>query len=366
MAEPLKHIYNPQFFDRLTPVLERRIRNFDSRKFIHLVFDNRWPDLELKARVRHVTTALHRFMPADFLSASSLIRSIAEDIRDSGEKGDFAWIFLPDYIECYGLQHPAESLEALADITRLVSAEFAVRPFILHFPDLTFAHMRKWSTHADPHARRLASEGCRPRLPWAPRIPLLVEKPALVLSILENLKQDPVAFVRRSVANNLNDIAKDHPDLVLEVCAKWSGMHPHTNQILKHGCRMLLKKGHVDALRMHGFDPSSKGLVNGFAIGSPEIKVGEDLQFGFEFINPARKASAYRLEYAIDYVTSTGRMSRKVFKILERELGGGDRVSIRRKKSFRNLTTRRHYKGRHVLSILANGKSVAATEFVVS
>ena len=121
------------------------------------------------------------------------------------------------HIEVYGLGYPEESLHALEQITRLVSAEFAVRPFILRDPDRTMEYFRRWSLDENATVRRLASEGCRPRLPWAVALPMFKKDPSPLLPILENLKDDASLYVRKSVANNLNDISKDHPDLVLEL-----------------------------------------------------------------------------------------------------------------------------------------------------
>ncbi|HYC86285.1 MAG TPA: DNA alkylation repair protein, partial [Chryseosolibacter sp.] len=225
--------------------------------------------------------------------------------------------------------------------------------------------MLKWSTHPHAHVRRLASEGCRPRLPWAMGVPALKQNPLPILRILENLKRDDSEFVRRSVANNLNDIAKDHPDVVVDICSRWRGSHINTDWILRHGCRTLLKKGNKTALLMHGFNPDTKAVVRSLRINTNKIKVGDELQFDFQFQTLEKKSSTYRLDYAIDYLTSSGKTSRKIFKITEKEVAPGKMVTIERRQSFRDLTTRKHHPGKHTLTILANGKKLATTEFVV-
>jgi 3-methyladenine DNA glycosylase AlkC len=366
MAEALKFMYNPAFFEGLCPVLSKHIPGFDCKQFIFRVFDNSWPDLELKARVRKISLVLHAFMPPEFTVASKILTNISYALRSSELKHNtFSTIFLPDYVEVFGLDYPAESLIALEEITKLVSAEFAVRPFIIRYPETTMKHMYEWSLSSDPNVRRLSSEGCRPRLPWAMGLPSFKKDPAIIFPILENLKTDPSEFVRRSVANNLNDIGKDHPDAVLKICRRWKGVHRHTDWILRHGCRGLLKKGNTKALELHGFDPNKRSAVRSLKLKQQKVRVGGDLTFDFEFASLENNVSRYRLEYAIDYITSSGKTSRKIFKIAEKKLQPGGRLVIERRQSFKDLTTRKHHKGKHVLSILANGKKMAATEFLV-
>jgi hypothetical protein len=187
----------------------------------------------------------------------------------------------------------------------------------------------------------------------------------MILTILENLREDPSEYVRRSVANNLNDIAKDHAELVLDLVRKWHGRHPHTDWIIKHGCRTLLKKGNEHALTLHGFNPGTKSGVIALTLQKRKIKIGDDLTFAFDFLNQGKNLASFRLEYAIDYITSTGKTSRKVFKIAENEFVPGTPVKIQRKQSFKNFTTRKHYKGKHLIAILANGKKLAQEEFIV-
>jgi 3-methyladenine DNA glycosylase AlkC len=366
MAEALKHMYNPGFFETLCPVMRRSIPNFDCKYFIHRVFNNEWPDLELKQRVRHIAVTLHDFLPDDFPNASRILVNLAKTLTVNAvrEQG-FATIFIPEYIQVYGLDHPTDSLNAIEEITQLVSAEFAIRPFIIRYPEITMKKMKEWSKHENASVRRLSSEGCRPRLPWAMGIPLLKKDPSLILPILENLKTDPSEYVRRSVANNLNDLAKDHPALVLELVKKWFGKNADTDRIIKHGCRTLLKKGNIEILGLHGYDPKSRGVLKTFELPKTKVKIGEQLNFSIGFLNREKKQTAYRLEYAIDYLTSTGKRSHKIFKITENDFDAGKTVMIQRKQSFKNLTTRKHFKGKHTLSIFSNGKKIGEKEFMV-
>ncbi|HEX6224052.1 MAG TPA: DNA alkylation repair protein [Chryseolinea sp.] len=364
MAEPLKYMYDVNFFERLYPVLKKVIPGFEERKFVYSVFDNEWPDLELKQRTRQVTRALNQCLPPEYPRAIEMIMSISGLLREREKAQSYPFIFLPEYIELYGLSHFSLSMKAIEESTKLVSAEFAIRPFIIKYPRETMRCMLGWSTHPDAAVRRLASEGCRPRLPWAVGLPDLKRDPSPILPILENLKTDPSEYVRRSVANNLNDIAKDHPEVALQIARNWKGISKETDWIIKHGCRTLLKRGNEAVLTLHGFDPKAKASVKEF--NTPKkIRIGDRLDFDFTFFSRERSSALFRLEYAIDYQTSTGKISRKVFKLSESTFEPYEPVHIRRKQSFRDLTTRKHFRGKHYIRILANGKELAGSEFIV-
>ena len=365
MATPLKYMYNPAFFEKLCPVLEQCIPGFHSQEFIFRIFNNQWPDLELKERVRRITTVLHQMLPPQFGLAVQHILLISRILEAGDRLQGFEYIFLPDYIEAHGLDHPDASLEALGEITRLVSAEFAVRPFLIRYPEKAMQFFHKWSQSKNANVRRLASEGCRPRLPWARALVTFKEDPSPILPLLENLKQDPSSYVRKSVANNLNDISKDHPQIVIALAEKWSGTHPHTDWIIRHGCRSLKKAGDEKTLRLHGFNAGSKSRISKLLLPK-EIRIGGLLNFTFAFKNIENKAAKFRLDYAIDYVTASGKISRKIFKISESTFPPGEKITITRKRSFKNFTTRKHFRGKHLLSIIANGKKLAAREFIVS
>jgi len=364
MATQLKYLYNPAYFEHLCPVLKECIPGFNSRDFIFRIFNNQWHDLGLKERVRHISTVLHDFLPEDFSSAVRYLIEVARTLETHGRSQRFENIFLPDYVEVYGQSNPAQSLAALEEITRLVSAEFAVRPFLLRDAATAMQFFRRWSLSDNENVRRLASEGCRPRLPWGVSLPMFKKDPSPLLPILDTLKADPSLYVRKSVANNLNDISKDHPGIIIALAREWKDTHPYTDWIVRHGCRTLLKKGDQHALTLQGFRPGCKAVIHGLLLPA-EVSIGGHLDFNFSFKSQEKKPTMFRLDYAIDYRTATGKMSRKVFKISENTFPPGQKVTIERKRSFRDLTTRKHFAGKHLLSILANGKKLAAKEFMV-
>lgn len=365
MSEPLKYMYNAHFFEQLCPLIKEVIPDFRERSFVHRVFDKTWPDLELKQRTRQVTKALREYLPSQYPKAVEVVVSICQRLQEK-KTGlpSYPFIFLPDYVELYGLNHFDVSMLAIEESTKLVSAEFAIRPFIEKYPEETMAVMLKWSTHPHEAVRRLSSEGCRPRLPWGMGLSQLKKDPSPVLPILENLKTDPSDSVRRSVANNLNDIAKDHSEIVLNLAKKWQGISPETDWIIKHGCRTLLKRGNVSALGLHGFNSKARAEIRNLVV-SRKVRIGQWLTFQFAFVNKEKRSEKYRIDYAIEYVSRTGNTSRKIFKLTESKFVSGTDVIFVRKKSFKNCTTRKHYKGVHRLMILANGAELARSEFFV-
>ena len=254
------------------------------------------------------------------------------------------------------------AVDALEAITQFVSCEFAVRPFLLKFNGKMISRMKKWSKHENFKVRRLASEGSRPRLPWAMAIPYLKEDPSPILPILENLKNDPSEWVRRSVANNLNDIAKDHPDLVIRLARKWKGISKETDAIIKHGSRTLLKKGHAEILSHYGLK-AEQVHVSAFKILTPKVNNGKDLVFCFQVSNGSEHKQTIRLEYGLYYLRANGQWSKKVFKISEKQVGSGVKLTIERKQSFKKITTRVFYPGKHKLSVIVNGEEKGTKMF---
>jgi 3-methyladenine DNA glycosylase AlkC len=263
-------------------------------------------------------------------------------------------VIFSEFVGRYGLEHWELSLPALAFFTPLASSEFGIRPFLLQDPERVLVTMREWANHPDEHVRRLASEGCRPRLPWGVSLPVFKEDPRPLLPILETLKDDPSDYVRKSVANNLNDISKDHPELVLDVCERWLGHSQERDRVVKQACRTLLKAGNPRALRLFGFGDPALIDVENLTLDRECISIGEDLQLSFELKVRAQEACPVRLERVVYYVKARGDLSPKVFQIKEGSFQPGDHV-ISRKHSFADLSTRRHYPGRHHIAVVVNG-----------
>ena len=363
MSTLLKDLYSPAFFDQFAATLKKTVPAIDQKKFIEEIFTPVFKDFELKQRMAHIAHVLHRFFPHDYKDAAPLLCELVEQIKTHGPAASsIEYLFIPEYIYLYGLEDYQRSVAAMEKITRFITCEFAVRHFILRYEQKMMPQMLKWSQHKNRHVRRLATEGCRPRLPWAMALPGLKKDPSPVLSILENLKQDSCEVVRRSVANNLNDISKDHPALALQIAQKWKGLGADTDAIIKHGLRTLLKAGDPSVLSFYKLKADQFKLSR-FKISTPQVMTGEYLQFEFMVENISNKIETLRLEYAVHYLKNNGSLSKKVFKISERTVQAGEKIQIIRRQSFRPITTRVFYKGTHRLSVMMNGKESKTLSF---
>ncbi|NRA53818.1 MAG: DNA alkylation repair protein [Gammaproteobacteria bacterium] len=356
MSGLFKDIYNTSFYDSFSQVLSQTITTFDPAQFKSLIFCAEFEHYELKARMNHTAKVLHHFLPKEFAPAVAVIKQIIDNLRRNDIYEDsIEFMFFPEYVAMYGLDDYENSVAAFEFITQYTSCEFAVRPFIVKYQAKMLQQMLLWSSHHDRRVRRLASEGARPRLPWAMALPSLKQDPTPLLAIFDQLKQDPYESVRRSVANNLNDIAKDNPDVVIGLAKSWLGHDKETDWLVKHGCRTLLKQGNSEILTLFGFDSRYVGLSN-FEIKTPEVKIGSHLEFSFSLTNTANKNQMVRLEYGLYYQKKNGELSRKVFKISERELAANQNYDFERKQSFKLITTRVFHPGLHQLALIINGK----------
>ena len=221
----------------------------------------------------------------------------------------------------------------------------------------------KWSKHENEHVRRLSSEGCRPALPWGVALNKYKKDPSPILPILEQLKTDPSAYVRKSVANNINDISKTHPDLIAKLSNDWYGKNELTDWIVKHGCRTLLKKGNRDVLGIFGFHDVSSISVSDFKISTKKVPFGGEMTFSFTV--EAKEATKIRLEYGIDYMKANGKHNRKIFQISEIAFKANQMKTYEKKHSFEELSTRKHYPGLHKITLIVNGVEQGTLEFVL-
>ncbi|SFM19588.1 3-methyladenine DNA glycosylase AlkC [Gracilibacillus orientalis] len=358
MSTPLKDMYSSEFFERFTAKVKSHYPLFDKTRFIETIFDENWKGLELKQRMRHISIAIFETFPPSYEEAVQLLMNMAPQCRG------FEYLFFPDFVERYGIEYWDTSMTALEEFTKYSSSEFAVRPFIIKNPSKMMEQMLDWSRHEDEHVRRLASEGCRPKLPWAAPLKRFQNDPSEIIPILEELKQDPSKYVQKSVANNLNDISKDHPALVKQIVHKWSGNDSVTDWILKHGSRSLLKKGDVEALRLFGYVSAKEITVEDLVLSQEQFSLGDTMEFSFQIRNESTQPIKLRIEYAIDFVKANGKQNRKIFKLSDKHYSD-ETVSILRKHAWKDLSTRKHYSGVHTVTIVVNGEEKASTEFVL-
>jgi len=363
MAEPLKNIYNQQFFNGFTKEMQNVIDDFDKDLFLAKIYDDEWENRELKQRMRHISTILKGFLPTDYKNSITKILELINRLKENQFGLSLEYMFLPDFIEQYGLNDYQISVKAFEEVTQFTSCEFAVRPFIIKYPIQMMKQMLIWSRHHHHGVRRFSSEGCRPRLPWAMALSKLKENPTPIIPILENLKNDESEFVRKSVANNLNDIAKDSPKKVINLIKKWYGKSKNTDWIIKHGCRTLLKQGNSEVMELFGFGSVKNIKIENFQISTPKVKVGEFLAFDFRLLNNNNENTKIRLEYGLYCQKANGSLSKKVYKISEKEYDKNSKTQINRKQSFRVITTRKFHLGLHQLSIIINGEEFEKLNF---
>lgn len=367
MAELFKNIYNHKFFNELTNTIHQIIPDFDTSSFLNIVFDAEWENRELKQRMRHISIVLKEHLSESYTKNVNSIVEIIQQLQKNGFKEDsLEFMFFPDFIEVYGLEDYNCSIIAFEQITQFTSCEFAVRPFIIKYEKEMTIQMHVWSMHKHPMVRRLSTEGCRPRLPWAMAIPALKKNPSPIIPILENLKNDKSESVRRSVANNLNDISKDNPNVVINLVKKWQGKTKETDWLLKHACRTLLKQGNSEVMELFGFSSIDEIKISNFQILTPNVKTGGSLGFRFNLINTSKLKLKIRLEYGLYYQKANGTLSKKVFKISEKEYPANSTREIIRKQSFKIITTRKYHLGLHQISIIINGNEFEKLGFDLS
>jgi len=357
----LKDLFDEASVEVIGAAISGAESTFDRDGFMAAVFDRDWRDRELKARMRHIAVTLHSFLPDPYRKALDVLRRASPGTEAAG----FAAMAFSDFVEVYGLDDPDASLPVLGRFTLVVSAEFAVRPFIIRYPEASFAQMARWAEDPDPRVRRLASEGCRPRLPWAMALKPLQDDPAPILPILTALRHDPSNDVRRSVANNLNDIAKDHPGLVVEILASWQDGSTEVADITRHALRTLLKQGDPKALGLLGYAPSPEVLVTGLAVSPVKVHVGDFTTLSFTVASTSDREQSLMVDAVVFFRKARGHASPKVLKLRTAQLAAGDSMGIRRKISLAPMSTRRIYPGTHAVEVQINGSRFERREFEV-
>lgn len=372
MAEPFKNIWDEQFFGEFTETMKCIMGDFDEYLFLSQVIDDKWESEAFLQRRMHISTVMRYFLPRDYKNAIvkilEFIKYVKEtpywkNVKETQFGLSLKYLILADFVAQYGLDDYETSVRALEEITQFTTCEFAVRPFIIKYPDEMMRQMLAWSKHEHWGVRRLASEGCRPRLPWSMALPNLKNNPAPIIPILENLKDDSFEIVRKSVANNLNDIAKDNPQTVIDLARKWQGKSKNADWVIKHGCRTLLKQGNTDTLEIFGLKTVKNINIQSFQLLTPKVSIGKSLEFSFKLINDNKEKVKIRLEYGIYYQKENGTLSKKVYKISEKEYAGNSITQITRKQSFRLITTRTFHLGLHQISVIINGNEFEKHDF---
>lgn len=365
---PLKCYFGAQTARELGAAIVSIHSPFPTERFEKNVKE-RVDGLELKARVAVIAEELREFLPADYPTAIGiLIATLGPEITPEQGMFNAGHTLMPVayFIECYGLDHAEISFAAIREVTKRNTGEYAIRPFLRRYPERTLNVMRQWAQDLSENVRRLASEGMRPRLPWATRLTAFVEDPSPVLEILEGLRCDTSRFVQKSVANNLNDIAKDHPDRVLDIAQRWMNeRHDETSWIVRHALRTLLKKGNPRAMRILGFRPNVDIEVSPLVLAADSVQEGGSIAFRTSLKNLESICAPVLVDYVVHYVKSSGERKKAVFKLNTLMLEPGKNVTVEGNHSFRKVKTRQLYSGRHRIDVQVNGRMVVGCEFTL-
>lgn len=368
MAEPFKNLFNVNLIISMAEQFKRHWQEFNAQGFIDTA-SHQLDTLELKARSQQITAAMSQYLPEDFEQAGQiLLDSLAPESDEEqaiNHDGISGWAIMPmsDYVGIHGLAHHDFSMTLLNAMTRRFTAEFSIRFFLLNSPAETLKTLKSWLNDNNKHVRRLISEGTRPRLPWAMQLPSFIQNPAPVIELLEALKDDPEEYVRRSVANNLNDIAKDHPDLVANIAKQWMlDADDNRKRLIRHACRTLLKQGNRDTLEVFGYAPPELESTQ-LEIHEEQVRLNNHLRFSLSLVSRCDKEQSLMIDYVIHHQKKNGKTAPKVFKWKKVVLPAGKKLSMSKQHPFKPVTTRVYYDGLHAVEILINGQSVAKKSF---
>jgi 3-methyladenine DNA glycosylase AlkC len=368
-VEPLKNFFDRRVIGAISAEFASVWPSFAQRAFVSACLRD-LEALTLTQRAGHIADVLHRHLSVDYPRAVELmIGTLASPHPGVPASAMASFRYLPHvtYVARYGLEHFEASMRAQLELTQRFTAEFSIRAFIVRHPEQTYAQLLAWTEHPNVHVRRLVSEGTRTRLPWAPRLAAYQREPAPVMSLLERLKDDPERYVQRSVANSLNDLAKDHPERVIELCRRWLvGASEARTWIVRHGLRSLVKRGHRGALGLLGASEGAEVEVTRVAFTPRKVRLGDELRFTVELASVGRRVQELVVDYAVHFVKANGERKPKVFKLKRLTLAPGASAALAGRVSFAEKTTRKHYCGRHAIDLLVNGETFALGEFNVS
>ena len=366
MAEPLKNSFGPDVPVAIADMLAAADPAFDRDGFITACLDG-YDDLELTPRARHIAEAMAEHLPADRAQALRIVTaSLGEEIQADDLTGMEAFRYLPHvyFVADHGLDHFDLAMTAQYELTKRFTAEFSIRAYLERYEDETLEVLHEWADDPSVHVRRLVSEGTRPRLPWAPRLRTFQADPAPVVELLELLKDDDEEYVRRSVANNLNDIAKDHPDLVVDIAARWwADASDDRRRLVRHGLRTLIKNGDPGALAVLGYTADSPARVAGSTVTPDRVEIGGSVRVEVDVENPSGEPAGALVDLRVHFVKANGTTSPKVFKGAELQLEPGATATVRKSISVRQHSTRTHHPGTHRVDILINGVATPIGSF---
>ncbi|WP_404451998.1 DNA alkylation repair protein [Virgibacillus necropolis] len=250
---PLKSYFDGRLAVQLADLIHSHYPRFTKKSFVKSVASE-VENKELKARVEVIADTLKQHLPTDYEEALAILLKILGP-ENKTEEGMFTkgYFLMPVayFVERYGLDHFDLSLNAMYEITKRHTSEYAIRPYLIADTDCCMAYFRDWINDPNSHVRRLVSEGTRPRLPWAKKIPPLKDNVQNNLRLLENLMHDSSRYVQKSVANHINDLTKENPEVVLTWIHQYISENDDMNpKIIINGLRTLVKLKDEHALEI--------------------------------------------------------------------------------------------------------------------
>ncbi|HYN06953.1 MAG TPA: DNA alkylation repair protein [Vicinamibacterales bacterium] len=370
MADTLKTFFNPALVRRLAADLARAHPVFPVGPFVKQACAG-LAALELLDRGRHIARTLRVHLPQDYPEAIDvLLRSLGpEHATDELVGAGMApFFYLPHvlFVADHGLAHFDLSMRAQYELTKRFSAESSIRPYIAADPERVLEVLRGWTRDGNAHVRRLVSEGIRLRLPWAPRVAWLDANPDRVVALLELLKDDESTMVRRSVANNLNDLGKVRPDLLIRTAAAWlENASQERRSLVEHALRSAVKRGDGDALRLLGYGQAPSVSLERVTFLPRRVRIGQRVCMSFTLRSRGRAPQDLLVDAAVQFVKARGTTAAKVFKVARVVLAPRARIDLRLNISLAVHTTRVPQPGKHLVDVIVNGKRMHAGMFQV-
>lgn len=370
MAEPLKNFFSPALVREISRRLAEAEPTFDEKTFIRRATRG-LEDLELLERARLIMHSLRASLPEPYEDALQILLDSLGPEHQTDEligAGMAPFFYLPHvlFVAEYGVPHFDASMRAQYELTRRFSAEFSIRAFLNGDPERTLEWLSRWATDPHPHVRRLVSEGTRLRLPWAPRVQWLDDHPDRIIALISPLRDDPATLVRRSVANNLNDLGKVWPDLLVDTCRSWlDDRGTDRRELVEHALRSAVKRGDAGALSLLGYGGKPSVSAEEIRFVPPTVAIGEKVTIGLTLRSRSRKVQNLLVDLAVHFVKADGKPRPKVFKLKRVEVPVSGEVRLEKVISLAVHTTRKPHPGEHRVDVILNGRSSPIGSFQV-
>lgn len=359
-----KHAFNAELLQQMADSISRYFPQFNATAF--LAIESQLADREMKARVHLIRDALAAELPENYHQALNILVSV---LKDNQLKGFSVWP-IAEFIQKHGLDYPDISLDALAIVTQYFTSEWAVRPFIKKYPQQTMTFLLDCAKSDNVDIRRWASEGTRPRVPWGEQLPAFIQDPSGTREILEVLKFDAELYVRKSVANHLNDITKDNPDYVIQLLNDWKQQATpadlkNLTWIIKHALRSLIKAGHPQALSLIGVKFGADVELDEFTVKNSHVKLNQSLDFTTQLRSVSCQPQNIVIDYVLHFMKANNKTAPKVFKLRSFILPANGIVRIDKKHTVKKITTRQYYEGIQYIEIQVNGEVLSREEWIL-